>query len=144
MLKSLSVVGYLGMVGGLLGQWAAGNLFSASPVVIVVQAGSLLLFVWARLTLRGRSFHVAANPTEGGLVTSGPYRHIRHPIYSAMSLVVVAGAAAHWSWGSVLLASLVLGCALLRILCEETLVTERYPEYRQYAANTWRMIPWLF
>ena len=39
---------------------------------------------------------------------------------------------------------LVLGGALLRIYCEELLVTVRYPEYRQYAATTWRMIPYVF
>jgi protein-S-isoprenylcysteine O-methyltransferase Ste14 len=34
----------------------------------------------ARVTFGGRSFHVGANPTEGGLVTKGPYRFVRHPI----------------------------------------------------------------
>jgi protein-S-isoprenylcysteine O-methyltransferase Ste14 len=28
--------------------------------------------------------------------------------------------------------------------CEEALVTARYPEYRQYAATTWRMLPYVF
>jgi protein-S-isoprenylcysteine O-methyltransferase Ste14 len=90
------------------------------------------------------SFHVVANPTEGGLVTSGPYRSIRHPIYTAISVLSAAGVVAHWSWVSGLLGGLVLGCALLRIFCEEVLVTARYPEYRQYAATTWRMIPYVF
>ena len=144
MLKTLSIVGYLGMVGALLAQLAAGNLFSSSPVVITVQAGAFLFFLWARLTFGRRSFHVAANPTEGGLVTSGPYRYIRHPIYTALSFFIGAGAVAHWSWVSGLLGGLVVGCAVLRIFCEEVMVTARYPEYRQYAAKTWRMIPYVY
>jgi protein-S-isoprenylcysteine O-methyltransferase Ste14 len=51
---------------------------------------------------------------------------------------------AHWSWASGLLGGLVVGCALLRIFCEEVMVTARHPEYRQYAATTWRMIPYVF
>ena len=86
----------------------------------------------------------AANPTAGGLVTSGPYRYIRHPIYTAVSVFSVAGAVAHWSWGSGLLGGFVVGFALVRIFCEEVLVTARYPEYRQYATTTWRMIPCVF
>ena len=144
MLKALSVVGFLGMAGGVLAQFATGNLFSSSAWVIAVQMGAVLLLLWARLTFGRRSFHVAANPTAGGLVTSGPYRYIRHPIYTAFVVFSGAGVAAHWSWVSGLLGGFVVGCALLRIFSEEVMVTARYPEYRQYAATTWRMIPYVF
>ena len=144
MLKALSIVGFLGMAGGVIAQLVTGNLLSASSWAIAVQLGALLLLVWARLVFGRRSFHVAANPTEGGLVTSGPYRYIRHPIYTAFGVFSGAGVVAHWSWASGLLGGLVVGGALLRIFCEEVLVTARYPEYRQYAATTWRMIPYVF
>ena len=144
MLKALSIVGYLGMAGGVIVQFATGNLFSSSPWVIAVQVGAFLLLLWARLAFGRRSFHLAANPTEGGLVTSGPYRYIRHPIYTAFGVLSGAGMVAHWSWASGLLGGLVAGGALLRIFCEEVMVTGRYPEYRQYAAATWRMIPYIF
>jgi protein-S-isoprenylcysteine O-methyltransferase Ste14 len=144
MLKALSIFGYFGMVAGMITQFAKGILLSSSPVIIAVQVVAFLLFLWARLTFGRRSYHVAANPTQGGLVNSGPYRHIRHPIYTAMSVFSAAGVVGHWSWASGLLGGLVLGSALLRILCEEALITARYPEYRQYAATTWRMIPCVF
>ena len=144
MLKALSIVGFLGMAAGIIAQFATGNLFSSSPWVIAVQVGAVLLLLWARLAFGRRSFHPAANPTEGGLVTSGPYRYIRHPIYTAVSVFSVAGAVAHWSRASGVLGGLVVGCALLRIFSEEVMVTARYPEYRLYAATTWRMIPYVF
>jgi protein-S-isoprenylcysteine O-methyltransferase Ste14 len=145
MLKTLSIIGYIGMIGGLLGLLAMGDLISPSPVVISLQVVAVLLFLWARVTcgLR-RSFHKAADPTEGGLVTGGPYRHIRHPIYAAMCLFTLAGIAGHCSWTSGLCGALVLASAIIRIFCEEALVTARYPEYAQYAATTWRMIPYVY
>jgi len=144
MLKALSVLCVFGMAGGLVAQFGTRSLFSSSPWVIIPQAGALLLLLWARLTFGRRSFHAAANPTAGGLVTSGPYHYIRHPIYTAVTVFSMAGVVAHWSWTSGLLGALVWGSALVRMFCEETLVTARYPEYRQYAATTRRMIPYLF
>lgn len=144
MLKALSLVGYVGMISGLLGLVIARMLFSLSPLVIATQALAFLLFVWARVTFGRRSYHVVADPTEGGLVTGGPYRYIRHPIYAAFCLFTLAGAAAHWSLIAGLCGALVLGSAVLRILCEESLVSARYPEYAQYAGTTWRMVPFIY
>jgi len=91
-----------------------------------------------------RSFHAAANPTEGELVTVGPYRYIRHPIYAAVCLFTVAGVATHRSWTAAALCGLVLVGALVRLRCEEVLLAVRFPQYHDYAAKTWRMIPYVF
>jgi protein-S-isoprenylcysteine O-methyltransferase Ste14 len=45
---------------------------------------------------------------------------------------------------SIGLALLLTAGALVRMLCEERLVEQRYPEYREYASKTRRMIPFLF
>jgi len=112
--------------------------------VIALQAAAVLLMLWARLTFGARSFHAPADPTEGGLVTTGPYRFIRHPIYAAICLFVWAGVAAHLSPVSVTLAGILTAGALLRLFCEEQLVVAQYPEYAEYARRTKRMIPFLF
>jgi protein-S-isoprenylcysteine O-methyltransferase Ste14 len=144
MLKTLSIIGYTGMLGGLLGLLASRTLFSSALLVISVQGLAFGLFLWARVTFGRRSFHLMANPTAGGLVTGGPYRYIRHPIYAAFCLFTSAGVAAHWSWSAGLFGGLVLGSAVLRIFCEESLVTARYPGYAQYSVTTWRMIPYVY
>ena len=144
MLKALSLVCYAAMVGGLLGLLATRSLLSPSPIVVALQLVAVLLMIWARVTFGRRSFHLAANPTGGGLVTTGPYRFIRHPIYTAVCLFTTAGAAAHLSWTTLLFCAVVWGGALARIFCEEHLLKFRYPEYRQYAARTSRMIPFVF
>ena len=144
MLKTLSIIGYLGTIGGLLGLVAMRAVLSVSPLVISVQTLAVILGVWARVTFRRRSFHVAANPTAGGLVMTGPYRYIRHPIYAALCWFTGAAVAAHLSWKTGLCFAVMLGCTMLRIFCEERLVSVRYPEYRDYAARTWRMVPYVF
>jgi protein-S-isoprenylcysteine O-methyltransferase Ste14 len=142
--KLLSLTGYLAMIGGLVGLLATGSLFSSSPLVCAPQVAAGLLMIWARVTFGRRSFHFAADPTEGGLVTTGPYRFVRHPIYTAVCMFTLAGALSHWSVPAALLAGLVLAGAVARMFCEEKLVADRYPEYREYAARTRRMIPFVF
>jgi protein-S-isoprenylcysteine O-methyltransferase Ste14 len=143
-MKVISLAGYLGMMGALVGLLSLRSLFSPSWIVIAVQIAAFLLLTWARITFGRRSFHLAANPTAGGLVMTGPYRYIRHPIYAALCLFTGAAVAAHLSWKTGLCFALMLGCALLRIFCEERLVSVRYPEYQDYAATTWRMVPYIF
>src|SRR5262245_54277578 len=116
------------MMGGFLGLLATRKLFSSSPFVISFQVLALLLFLWARITFGRRSYHVVADPTDGGLLTGGPYRYIRHPIYAAFCLFTLAGVAAHLSWITVLYNGLIVGSAMIRIFCEESLVAARYPQ----------------
>ena len=144
MLKVLSFLGYLAMAGGLVTLFALGAFFSTAPLVIAVQAAAVLLFAWARITFGWRSFHFTANPTKGGLVRNGPYRYIRHPIYTAVCVFAWAGIVAHWSWAAGACGAVVLSGAVVRIFAEERLVTARYPEYSDYATQTWRMIPYVF
>jgi protein-S-isoprenylcysteine O-methyltransferase Ste14 len=142
-MKLLSILGLLLMVAGLCGLLLTNSLFSLNPVVIAVQAAAVILMVWARITFGMRSFHASANPTEGGLVTTGPYAFIRHPIYTAVCLFIFAGGLAHLSWMNAIFPFITLMGSLIRMLIEERLVVRKYPEYAAYSARTKRMIPYI-
>ena len=118
-------------------------LFAHAPVLIAVQVAAALLMLWARLTFGWRSFHAGARPTEGGLVTHGPYRWVRHPIYLAILLFTWAGAASRGAILGILLAIVATAAVAVRIGTEEALVGERYPEYAEYARRTKRLIPFV-
>ena len=119
------------------------SLLGHGPVTLGLQAAGILLMLWARATFGLRSFHYAANPTAGGLVTTGPYRFIRHPIYAAVLLIVWTGVAANWSLQAAALGLVATLMTVLRMLFEEALVGERYPEYAAYAERTRRVIPFV-
>jgi len=143
-MRSVSIAGFLLMVAAIAGLIYTDNLFSRSPIVIAVQTAAVALVVWARLTFGRRSFHAAGDPTEGGLVTTGPYRYIRHPIYTAACAFSWTGILAHGSVPAIAGGVLVTIGALLRMLAEERLIAARYPEYSQYASRTKRMVPYVF
>lgn len=144
MLRMTSVLGLLGMIAALVGLYAIGALISPRPIAITLQGIAVALMVWARVTFGSRSFHASADPTAGGLVTTGPYRYIRHPIYTAAGLFGWGGVISHWSKLSATLGVLLVVGGLVRILCEERLLTQSYPEYLVYKKTTKRMLPYVF
>lgn len=143
-MRVFSVFGFLMMVGGILGLLLTHSLFSAHPVVIGIQVAAVGFMIWARITFGRRSFHLAANPTEGGLVTSGPYALVRHPIYAAVCYFSAAGAVANLPKPSCAFCVAVLVGAAIRIVLEERSLLERYPEYADYARRTKRVVPFVF
>jgi protein-S-isoprenylcysteine O-methyltransferase Ste14 len=121
-------------VGGP-GRGTATGLVLAGDVVAVVACTWLLISVLAL----GRCFGVL--PEARGLVTRGPYRLVRHPIYlgeiGALSGLTLSSPHA-WT-----VAFLVLFCAtqLVRMRLEERALTAAFPEYGWYAARTRRLLP---
>jgi protein-S-isoprenylcysteine O-methyltransferase Ste14 len=139
-----SRIGFMLMVAGLAGLIFGRAIVSAAPLVIAGQALAICLMLWARVTFGRRSFHATATPTEGGIVTHGPYRFIRHPIYASVCLFAWASSLGHLSVFSAVMALLLSAGAAMRIKAEEGLLLERYPDYADYAARTKRIVPFVF
>lgn len=141
--KTLSLVALVVLSACVLWLYSIHSIFGAGPVTIAIQVVAALLMIWARLTFGIRSFHATANPTAGGLVRSGPYKYIRHPIYAAVLYFVWAGIGAHLSLASAAAGLLATAMTALRIAGEEKLLVLTYPEYREYAQTTPRVIPFV-
>ncbi len=85
---SFLVTGAIGtMALGIRGHVALWNGIAA----LVLLACSLLLYEWARRTVRDRGFHIAwSGDVPAELCTVGPYAHIRHPAYLSYLLAFLA------------------------------------------------------
>jgi protein-S-isoprenylcysteine O-methyltransferase Ste14 len=108
-------------------------------------AAGTALGLWALRANPPGNFNIRPTPRDGGrLVRSGPYRWIRHPMYSCVALCAVAGA---YASGSALawLATAALGSVLLvKASFEEQWMAGRHAGYAAYRASTRRFIPGLF
>jgi protein-S-isoprenylcysteine O-methyltransferase Ste14 len=111
---------------------------------LTIQVCAFFLMIWARITFGRRSFHASAEPTEGKLVTTGPYHFVRHPIYASLLYFLWAAIVSNWSLINGGLGLIITICFAVRMMAEEQLIITRYPEYISYAAHTKRIIPYVF
>ena len=141
--RAISVLATAVLMGAACVLVVRGAFFGNGPVSIGLQVLGFALVVWARITFGFRSFHLAANPTPGGLVTKGPYSYIRNPIYAGAWLIIWTGVAVHWSTVNAALGGVVAVTLLIRIACEERLLHQAYPDYAEYSRKTARLIPFV-
>jgi len=140
----LSVVAFLCAVAGLaVLLLLPRHLVATSPILIGIQVAAVMLMLWARMTFGRRSFHAAASTSEGELVTTGPYRFLRHPIYAAIIYFVWAGQVQSPIALSLGAAAVVTAGLVARMLLEERFLRAAYPDYEEYARRTKRVIPFV-
>jgi protein-S-isoprenylcysteine O-methyltransferase Ste14 len=113
-------------------------------VGVVVLASGLSFTVWARRVLGSNWSGRIAIKDGQQLVRVGPYRWIRHPIYTG-ALVAILGSAVTSGTVSGLLA-LALACAALghKIRIEERwLMREFGDHYAEYRRSSWLLVPYV-
>ncbi len=117
------------------------NLVEGVIGVLLVMAG-LGLAVWARLYL-GRNWGMPmSQKKEPELVTSGPYRFVRHPIYTGILLGLV-GSALTVSLGGLVVAVVAGLYFYFAARVEEKNLAASMPAYGEYRAHTKMIIPFV-
>lgn len=123
------------------GAWLA--TLARLPAVLPV-VGGLVVGLWALYTNRPGNFNIRPEPRSGGrLVTTGPYRFVRHPMYLAVLLVaagLVLGDFAAWRIAAFVALAAVLHA---KAAIEERLLPNAHAGYADYARRTPRLIPFL-
>jgi protein-S-isoprenylcysteine O-methyltransferase Ste14 len=113
-------------------------------VGVVLCAAGVAVAIWARLCLGrnwGMPMSVRAKPT---LVRRGPYRVVRHPIYSGLLLMILGSALASGpAW--LIAAAAAAAYFVMSLRVEEADMAAFFPEdYPRYAAHTKRLIPFVY
>ncbi len=109
---------------------------------IAVTAVGLGFAIWARAYL-GRNWSGMVSVKIGHeLVRSGPYRWVRHPIYSGMILAMLGTAVVrHQVRGLIAVVLLYAGFTIKSRIEEQAMTATFGPEYAQYASTTGAIIP---
>jgi protein-S-isoprenylcysteine O-methyltransferase Ste14 len=104
----------------------------------------LILAIWSRSIL-GRNWSSRVVIKENHeLIKKGPYKYIRHPIYSGIFLMVL-GLAFFWARISIFIFLILVLLGLwLKSLAEEKLLGKHFPEYAEYKKTTKAFIPFIF
>ncbi len=109
-------------------------------VAVVGCSGILLL--WTFRNLGKNLTDTVVTRKDHTLVTSGPYRYVRHPFYLSFALGVLGGSLAMANWFILLAGVLPLGFLVARTRIEEEKLIERFgDEYQDYMRRVGRFLP---
>jgi len=143
----------MGIVCMLVPQWISpylarpflpqGGIFFYLGYAVLV--AGLSLGIWARRVL-GRNWSGRVTiKEEHELVTSGPYRWVRHPIYSGALLINIGSAIALGWIGALVAVVLFTGVFVRKIHLEERMLSGHFGDkYAEYRKHTSTLIPFLF
>jgi len=115
----------------------------AAPMFALLIAANLLRW-WVIRTLAMHWNVQVMNSTALGVVSSGPYRWIRHPNYVAVFVELVALTLIHTAWLSAIGAAVVTVFVVSRRLAVEERILLASPEYRAAMGAKPRFLPGLF
>jgi protein-S-isoprenylcysteine O-methyltransferase Ste14 len=134
------------LIGGFLVY--AIPLFPRRELSVTAEMVSTLLVLFGSaaavytLLQLGRSFSLMAEARR--LVTSGPYRLVRHPLYLAEELAIIGIFMQFLSLSTAFILAVQIVFQLRRMHNEEAVLAESFPEYAAYRQRTARVLPGIY
>ncbi len=125
--------------------FVTGPLLADSAVLLAVELAAIALGLWAVWSMRRSRPNITPTVHQAAtLVRSGPYRWIRHPMYTAVlalcgALVLDAPSLLRAVTWLLLAATLVV-----KLRYEERLLAAAFPDYGEYQSGSRRLIPYLY
>jgi protein-S-isoprenylcysteine O-methyltransferase Ste14 len=100
---------------------------------------------WCFLTLGKQHSPEVTIQQNHELVTDGPYRWLRHPMYLGLTVFPMGVGLVFGSWIGTALPLLLVGLFMWRVRDEEKLLSQEFGErWEAYCQRTWRFIPYLY
>ena len=122
-----------------------GPIFPGNVLLLAVEAIGVGLGLWAVLVMGIGNFHIAPDPLRRSrLVKRGPYRLIRHPMYLALLIATLPLILAEFSPLRLIVWLILLVNLVLKLKYEENLLADKLEGYRQYQAESYRLIPYIY
>jgi protein-S-isoprenylcysteine O-methyltransferase Ste14 len=126
--------------------WLQAQLLPDDPWIqvlgIAICVAGLLFAVWARLYLGGNWSSSVTVKVGHELIRNGPYRWVRHPIYSGLVLAMLGTAVANRQVRGVIAVILAFLGFTIKSRIEERAMTHTFgPEYEEYSRNTGGILP---
>lgn len=113
-------------------------------VVLMMVLGGLL-GLWAIYTIRLGNLSISPYVREGGtMVAKGPYRFIRHPMYTGLILIAWALVVNYYTSTRLLFALILTTALVIKLHLEEMYLKKSFQPYSEYTTKTKKLIPFIY
>lgn len=120
-------------------------VFNSMNYWLLLELSGIILVSWAFFEIKLRNINIRpVVKADGVLVISGPYHVIRHPMYTATLLVMIALVGEYFSWLRLAFLIALLVVFIFKINYEEKALIAHFPDYSNYIKRTKRLFPYLF
>lgn len=113
------------------------------PAAFFVPA--VLLAIWAIVTMQKSKLRIFPGPAEHAvLITNGPYRVIRHPMYTAIILGCIGLLVSHFTIFRMVILLTLIAVLVLKLTWEEDMLLLKFKAYQEYRNRTSKLVPFIF
>ena len=120
-------------------------VWKVGHIALIVALGGFSLGCWAVVTMRLDNLSVRPDIKQNArLVKSGPYRVIRHPMYTAVLLTLTPLVVDRPSLYSLIILFVLLTTLIYKLNYEERLLKKHFEGYAFYMLESWRIIPYIY
>jgi protein-S-isoprenylcysteine O-methyltransferase Ste14 len=111
---------------------------SAGAALVVA---GLAFSIWARQHLGRNWSGIVTIKSDHNLIRTGPYRYVRHPIYTGLVVALIGTALSQADWRGPIMIVAAVYSFVVKIRVEERVMSETFPEYTEYRRQTAALFP---
>lgn len=121
-----------------------GDIIPSKKILLLLLILSLLIGFWAIVEMKFRFNIFPALLSNSSLVTSGPYRFIRNPMYTSIIFMMLILLINDFSYPRLIIWIFLILIFIAKINIEEKILLKEFTSYPEYKAKTKRLIPFIF
>jgi protein-S-isoprenylcysteine O-methyltransferase Ste14 len=123
----------------------SGSVFAETPEGIFMEMTGIFLGLLAIYTMKPGNFNIRPIIKQNGiLITNGPYRIIRHPMYLAQIIAVIPLITEQFSYYRLFALCVLIIVLLIKINFEEKRLINHFSDYSEYMKTSKRLIPFIY
>lgn len=121
------------------------SLKNISLPAIIFMLLSPVLILWAIIIMQKSKLSILPEPSANAtLITKGPYRFIRHPMYTAILLGSVGLVINQFTWLRLAIVIALAIVLLIKLNWEEKMLSQKFDAYKEYMKHSKRLVPFIF
>jgi protein-S-isoprenylcysteine O-methyltransferase Ste14 len=123
---------------------ASGPLLAVNRLLLAAEAGGIALGLWSLAAMGRKNLNVPPTVREGAeLITCGPYRFIRHPMYASVLVTFWALIIDRFTLLRLIAGMILTADLTIKMIYEEGILKRHFRDYPAYMERTKRIIPFL-